>query len=197
MSVDDDRRKQWEAAKDEKERTDALLATSRSALDDLHRSIDEAMDELARLAEAYARLSLAGSFSAPLEKAIWLLEQRCKGMEEKGVSLELLAKIRGSLEHMKGKLDLLRKAKEKAQGVRKVREGVREVKELQETVQKFDELQEGNQKVDEKVDEVQEGLEKVDEVQEELNKVEGEAQEGVWKVWEAVRVRARHFKLWR
>ena len=187
MSVDDDRRKQWEAAKDEKERTDALLATSRSALDGLHRSIDEAMAELARLAEAYAGLSLSGSFSAPLEKAIWLLEQRCKGMEEKGVSLELLAKIRGSLEHMQERLDLLRKAKEKVrEGVREVREGVQQVKKLQETVQQVKELQETDQRVDEKVEEVQE----------EPLKVEGEAQEGLWKVWEVVRVRARHFKLW-
>jgi len=159
VSVDDDMRRQWEAAKDEKERTDALLATTRFALEDLRHSIDAAMDELARLAEAYACLSLSGSFSAPLEKAIRLLEQRCNRMEEKGVSLELLAKVRDSLEHMKGRLDLLEK----------VRVGVRKV-----------------QKVDETVGEVHEGLERF----------EGEAQEGLWKVWEALRVRARNLKLW-
>ena len=111
LSVDDDTRRQWEAAKDEKERTEALIATSRGALGDLSRIIDEAMDELARLAEEYASLSLSGSFSAPLEKTVWLLEQRCKGMEEKGVGLEQLTKVRSSLEHMKGRLDLLRKAR--------------------------------------------------------------------------------------
>ena len=119
MSVDDNMRKQWEAAKDDKERADALCATSKSALEDLSRTIDEAMDELAQSAEEYARLALSGSFSAPLEKAIWLLEQRCKGMEEKGVGMELLTKVRTSLEHMKGRLALLRKANEK------MREGVR------------------------------------------------------------------------
>ena len=113
LSVDDNTRRQWEAAKDEKERTKALLATSKRALEDLSRIIDEAMDELARSAEEYASLSLSGSFSAPLEKAVWLLEQRCRGMEENGVGLELLTKVRSSLEHMKGRLDLLRKAKEK------------------------------------------------------------------------------------
>ena len=119
MSVDDNMRKQWEAAKDEKERTDALYATSESALEDLSCRIDEAMSELAQSAEEYARLALSGSFSAPLEKAIRLLEQRCKGMEEKGVGLELLTKVRTSLEHMKGRLELLRRANEK------MREGVR------------------------------------------------------------------------
>ena len=121
LSVDDNMKKLWEAAKDEKERTEVLLATSKRALGDLGIIIDEAMDELARLAEEYASLSLSGSFSAPLEKAISLLEQRCKGMEEKGVGLELLTKVRSSLEHMKGRLDLLRKAREK------LREGVRRI----------------------------------------------------------------------
>ena len=111
LSVDDNMKKQWEAAKDKQERTKALLATSKRALGDLSHIIDGVMDELARLAEEYASLSMSGSFSAPLEKAIRLLEQRCQGMEEKGVGLELLTKVRSSLEHMKGRLDLLRKAR--------------------------------------------------------------------------------------
>ena len=121
LSVDDDMREQWEAARDSKESTEALLATSKSALRDLCHIIDEAMDELAHLAEEHASLSLSGSFSAPLEKAIWLLEQRCKGMEEKGVGLELLTKARSSLEHMKGRLDLLGKATEMQERVQRGR----------------------------------------------------------------------------
>ncbi len=121
LSVDDDMRKRWEEAKDEKERTEALLATSKSAVEDLSRIIDDAMDDLAGLAEEYANLSLSGSFSAPLEKEISLLEQRCRGMEEKGVGLELLIKVHASLENMKGRLDVLRHAREK------VRERVRRI----------------------------------------------------------------------
>ena len=101
MAVDDNMRKQGEAAKDEKERTEALVATTKSALEDLSHIVDDAVDDLAQLGEEYAHLSLSGGFSAPLEKAIWLLEQRCRGMEEKGVSLELLGKVRHSLEHTK------------------------------------------------------------------------------------------------
>jgi len=190
VSVDDNMRKQWEAAKDDKERTDALLTTSQAALDELRRSIDEAMDELARLAEAYACLSLSGSFSAPLEKAIRLLEQRCNGMEEKGVSLELLAKVRDSLEHMRGRLDLLKgrlDLLEKVRvGIRNAQKGVQKVKGSQETVQKIEEAPEEVQKVDEKVEEVHEGL----------AKGEGEAQEGLWNVWETLKGRARNLKLW-
>jgi ElaB/YqjD/DUF883 family membrane-anchored ribosome-binding protein len=124
--VDDNMRGSGRSAKDEKERIEALVATSKSALGDLSHSIDGAMVELARSAEEYARLSLSGSFSAPLEKAIWLLEQRCKGMEEKGVGLELLSRVRSSLEQMKERLDLLRKAKEKArEAVQRIEEKVR------------------------------------------------------------------------
>ncbi|SRR5258706_1850900 len=114
VSIDDTMKKQWGEAKDEKERTEALVTASESAVGDLSRVMDEAMDELAQLAEDYACLSLSGCFSAPLEKAIRLLEQRCKGMEEKGVSPEQLERMHGSLEQMKGRLDVLRKAKEKA-----------------------------------------------------------------------------------
>ena len=113
VSVDDNMKKQREAAKHKKERTEALLATSKSALEDLSHIMDEAMDELAQLAEEYASLSLTGSFSVPLEKAVLLLELRCRELEVKGVGLEQLTKVRTSLEHMKGRLDLLRKAKEK------------------------------------------------------------------------------------
>jgi hypothetical protein len=92
MSVDDNMRRKWEAAKDEKERTEALVATSKSALEDLMCIIDKSMVELARSTEEYARLSLSGSLSAPLEKAIWLLKQGCRVME-KGVGLELLIRV--------------------------------------------------------------------------------------------------------
>ena len=113
VSVDDNMKKQWEAAKKEKERIDALCAMSKSAPEALNRIIDEATDELAQLVEEYARLALSKSFSAPLEKAIRLLEQRCKGMEDKEVDLELLTKVQTSLEYMKGRRELLRKANEK------------------------------------------------------------------------------------
>ena len=185
MSVDDDMRKQWEAAKDEKARTEALLVTSKSALEDLSRIIDEAMEELARLAEEYASLSLSGSFSAPLEKAISLLEQRCKGMEEKGVGLEVLTKVRTSLDNMKGRLDLLRQAKEK------VRERVRKIEgRALGKVRKVEEkMQGGVRKVEEKVqDGVRRGEEKVNKT---IRTIEGGLQEEVLIFWGSLKERVK------
>lgn len=186
VSVDSDMKRQWEAAKSEQEKTDALAKTSEKALSDLGCIIDDAMDELARLADDYAQLSLSGSFSAPLEKAIWLLEQQCKAMEEKGVSPEQLAKVRGSLEEMMERLDLLRKAQEKVavtegkeKGKGNVWKGVRKI-----TVP----VQEGVRKVSA----VQEGDLKVKGVPGGLLKVTGDIQEGqVQEVWERARERVR------
>src|SRR5258706_9091361 len=97
-TVDDDMKKKWEAAKDEKEKIEALAAASERTLGRLGSTIDEGMNELQRLAEEYASLSLSGSFSGPLEKAIRLLELHCKSIEEQGVSQDQLEKVRSSLE---------------------------------------------------------------------------------------------------
>ena len=133
--------KQWEAAKDEKTTTATLVATVKRAQEDLNRVTDGALDELARWAAEYARLSLSGSFSAPLEKAIRLLEWRCRVMEETGVSLEQLAKVWKSLEEMRDRLEVLGKAKANVkwrEGSRKiagkVREGVQKGKEVKKQV---------------------------------------------------------------
>jgi len=183
VSVDSDMKRQWEAAKNEKERTDALAETSQRTLDDLGRIIDEAMDELAQLADDYAELSLSGSFSAPLEKAIWLLEQQCKGMEEKGVGPKQLAKVRSRLEEMKMRLDVLRQAQEKAVVMKKSKEellkGIRKVTvPVQERVRNVSGVQES----DLKIKEVPGGV----------WKVKGDIQEGqVKEAWERARERVR------
>ena len=188
MTVDDDMKKQWQAARDENAKTAALVATSKQALEDLNRVTDDALDELAVWAAEYAELSLSGSFSAPLEKAIRLLEQRCRNMEEKGVSREQLVKVRESLEKMKQRLDLLGKAKGKVrEGVRKVeekvREGVRKVKRVQD------------QEEARNAEELQEGSLEVEEVPKGVSKGEGDIQEGARKAsgsfWEKVREKVR------
>jgi len=100
------------AAKDAKEKTEAHIAACNGALDKLNHDMDQAMDELVQLVADYCSLSLSGSFSDHLEKTTLLLEQRRGTMEEKGVGVEQLAKMQSSLDNMKGKLDLLRKAKD-------------------------------------------------------------------------------------
>ena len=106
--------KKWEAAKAEKEDTELLIATYESELGDLNGAMDRTVDDLVRLVEDYATLSLSGPFSAHMEKAILLLEQRYKDKEQKGMSKEQLEKIQDSLDQMKRKLELVTKAEEQA-----------------------------------------------------------------------------------
>src|SRR5258706_16412654 len=105
VTVDEEMKTQWEAAKDEKEKTEALVAGSQRTLDSLSSTIEASMDALVRLQEEYAGLSLSGCFSVPMEKAIRLLELHCHSMEQKGVSQ--LEKMRARLENMKPRLDIL------------------------------------------------------------------------------------------
>ena len=103
--------------------TSALAETSNRALEDLGRILNDAMDDLAQSANEYSHLSLSGTFSAPLEKAILLAERQCRELEEKGVGQEQLEKVQRNLEDMKGRFDLLKKAQEKvavAKGVQMV-----------------------------------------------------------------------------
>ena len=121
-SIDDNVKRQWEAAKDEKEKIAALVATSERALGDLNRVTCDAMDKLAGWAAEYAGLSLAGSFSAHIEKATLLMKQRCKSMEEKGVGVEQPAKMQRSVEQMEGKLNRHRQAREEKVDLGRARE---------------------------------------------------------------------------
>ena len=104
----------WEEAKSEKEDAESLITTYEIALGDLNDAMGRTMGALARLAEDYAGLSLSGPFSAHVEKATRLLEHRYKTMEQGGVSMERLDKMRDSLDFMKRKLELVMKAEEKA-----------------------------------------------------------------------------------
>ena len=110
----DDGLKTWEEAKAEQEATQLLIATYESELKDLNGAMDRTVDDLAHLTENFAALSLSGPFSAQVEKAIRHLEHRCKEMEREGVTKEQLVKTQEGLDLMKRKLNLLKKAEEKA-----------------------------------------------------------------------------------
>jgi len=111
--VDNVMKKRWKVAKNQKEKTEALMASIKYILGNLIYAIDKGMDELMWSAEEYARLSLSGCSLGPLEKATQFLEEQFRSMEEQGVSGDQLRRIRDGLEKMKGRLGVLKEAKEK------------------------------------------------------------------------------------
>ena len=103
--------KEWEAAKDGKERTAILAAVREKVQRDLNQITNSATSELIQLVERSARLSLSGGFSAQVESAVRLLEQHYTGLEKICVDQDQLQKVKVSLDHMKRKLALLNIAK--------------------------------------------------------------------------------------
>ena len=81
-------------------------------------------DEFPQSEEDYTGPWPSWSLAARVERAIRLLEHGHKNMEEKGVTQQQLEGMRHSLERMKRRLDLLRKAREK------VRAGIRKIKRI-------------------------------------------------------------------
>jgi len=106
--------KEWEAAKDAKERTAIFAAVREKVLRDLNQIINSATGELIQLVERYGRLSLSGSFSAQVDSAVRLLEQHYTGLGNKSVDQDQLQRVKVSLDHMRRKLTLLNDAKASA-----------------------------------------------------------------------------------
>ncbi|KAG8809632.1 hypothetical protein FRC17_003355 [Serendipita sp. 399] len=111
VSVDEDMKRNWENAKDTKERSEALIRGTKKILDQYNRSIDRGTKDLAQLADDYAKLSLSGSFGSQLEKAIALLQQKYESMENQGVSEDQLQTVKTSIDTLMKKLQLLKDAK--------------------------------------------------------------------------------------
>jgi len=111
VSIDQNMKKNYEKAKNGKEKTAALVQASEQVLHDLNQVISRATSKMEQLVEQYANLALSGSFSAQVGSAVRLLEQNYASLEKKEVDSEQLQKVKRSLDHMKRKRELLNKAR--------------------------------------------------------------------------------------
>src|SRR5258706_13483319 len=65
VTVAEEMKTKWEAARDEKERTKELVGGAQRKLNSLSPTLEPAMDARRRLQEKFVRLSLSGSFLGP------------------------------------------------------------------------------------------------------------------------------------
>jgi len=107
--VDEDMKKNWDEAKRGKETTAALIAIYEFLLHDTKQVINSTMGYLVQLAGQYARLSLAGSYSAQVRSRVSFLE----GLKGMGRLVDQ-EKVNETLGHMKRKLEVLNKVEEDA-----------------------------------------------------------------------------------
>jgi hypothetical protein len=114
MSVDQEMmKKRWEAAKDEKEKTVALITFNELVLHDLNQVIHRATNDLVQLMEQFAGLSLSGCFLEQLGSGVRLLEHRYKDLEKTGADQ---VKVKKSLDATKKLLEFLSNAMKNSRG---------------------------------------------------------------------------------
>lgn len=114
VKIDEGMKKRWNEAKEDKERKEAALEALRATSVNLTSALETGLTTLSELAAEYARLSLSGSFTAQVEKAIALYEQKLQGLQEKGVNAEQLKVVEACLDEMRSKQAVLITAKPKA-----------------------------------------------------------------------------------
>lgn len=109
--IDQEVKKKWEKAKDEKAKTAVLGTFREKVLHTLNQVIDDGICDLARLVEQYSALALSGGFSAQVDNTVKLLEQHYITLKAKSVDEGQRQKVEESLECMRKKQELLNNAK--------------------------------------------------------------------------------------
>ena len=109
--VDEDMKKKWGEAKDGKETTATLIAVNEMVLHHFNQATNCAARDLVQLVDQYANLSFAGSCSARVRSAVRFLED-CIAKEKRKIGQDELQKVKGSLDHMMRKLEVLKKVEE-------------------------------------------------------------------------------------
>ena len=113
VMIDQDVKKKWEIAKDEKAKTAVLVTFRERVLHKLDQVMNSCIGDLVQLTERHSRLALSGDFSAQVDKTIKLLEHHYLALKGNGVDQDQLQKVDESLDLMKKKLELLNTAQEK------------------------------------------------------------------------------------
>ncbi|KAF5358822.1 hypothetical protein D9758_008561 [Tetrapyrgos nigripes] len=109
--TNEDAKAKFERARDEKGGAEEMKKEIEEAQVDLQNLVQNATDDLGRLVERYSNLALSGSFTGQVEKAVGVLEQNLESMREKGAGAETIKKVEESLDQMRRKLEVLKKAK--------------------------------------------------------------------------------------
>jgi hypothetical protein len=107
VSVNEDMKKKWKEAKGVAEKTAALIEAREKARIELDQVVSKTTNDLVRLAEEFAGLSLSGSYSVQVDKVVKLLEHSYETMQE-GVDRQA---IKESLDSARMKLKLFKEMK--------------------------------------------------------------------------------------
>ena len=95
------------------EKTKVSIAEVQKTIKIYNKEIEQATEEIGRLAEQYSKLALSGSFSGQIEKSVTLIETHLESHRNKS-DPESVKRTEESLNQLKQKLCLLQDAAEAA-----------------------------------------------------------------------------------
>ena len=112
--INEESQKKYLDAKSEKDKTEHAMQSMQEGINQLTAQIEEATNDVGRLAQSYAKLSLSGSFASQVHKSIKLIEVDIEKLKNDGSSLEMVATLESSLDSMKKKLNVLDAAQKRS-----------------------------------------------------------------------------------
>lgn len=112
-TVDKDAETKYRAAERNNTLQERMLADLKSAIASLDVDMEESLAIVGILTEAYAKLSLSGSFAGQVRKSVRLLETNLQAMRSNQADPKSVEAVERSLVSMKAKLKLVEEAKVK------------------------------------------------------------------------------------
>ena len=114
--IDPDAERTYNEAKKNKNDQEKMIVDLDQIIADLDKEMEEALTSLGWLTEAYARLSLSGSFAGQVKKSVGLLEANLEAMRNNKADMKSIELVEKSLNNMKAKLKVVEEADAKAKG---------------------------------------------------------------------------------
>jgi len=110
ITVNQDARKRFESAHSEQERKEALRAQVTVEIATMKSSMRVSMEQIRRLVESYANISLSGSFSVQIERSVDMLVMTRDTIRTEGGDESTIMSLGETIGRLQAKLEVVRDA---------------------------------------------------------------------------------------
>ncbi|SRR6266576_5119844 len=113
VKIDHTAERKYNEAMGEKRSRESKIIDFSGMIRDLNSDLQKALASVSKLTEAYARLSLSGSFTGQVKKSVKLLEAKLEAVRNNKADAQTIKMIEDGLETMKKKLEVMERANAK------------------------------------------------------------------------------------
>jgi len=110
VSVNQDARQRFEGARSEQEQKEALRAQVTAEIAAMKTSMRVGMEQIRRLVESYANISLSGSFSVQIERSVDMLVMTRDTIRKEGGDESTIMSLGETIGRLQAKLEVVRDA---------------------------------------------------------------------------------------